>query len=84
MALQKGDIANFEVLKRAAADGNIALMECKDVKTGEYRAVICAVSHVDGEFALVPFGHMCLGNPYEDYIPPEGGGYWLEVIPHGE
>lgn len=35
--------ANFTTLLRAAADGNLALMECADAATGEPRYVICAV-----------------------------------------
>jgi hypothetical protein len=31
---------NFETLLRAAADGNLALMECADALTGEPRYVI--------------------------------------------
>jgi hypothetical protein len=34
--------ANFTTLLRAAADGNLALMECADAVTGEARYVICA------------------------------------------
>jgi hypothetical protein len=61
---------NFETLKRAALDGNLALMECTDAKTGETRIVICAVSQIHDEFTMTPFGHLAEGNPYEAYLPP--------------
>lgn len=70
MALKQSDVANFETLKRACADGALALVQCKDAKTGEYRAVIAAVSFDGNEYNITPFGHMCTGNPYEDYIDP--------------
>ena len=63
--------ANFETLLRAAADGNLALMECVDAATGIPRYVICAAGR-DGEgFFFTPFGHLAEGNPYEAYVPPE-------------
>jgi hypothetical protein len=63
--------ANFETLLRAAADGNLALMECVDAATGTPRYVICAVG-CDGEaFVFTPFGHLAEDNPYEAYVPPE-------------
>jgi hypothetical protein len=41
MALKEADIANFETLQRAFKDGSLALVECQDFKTGEYRALRC-------------------------------------------
>ncbi|MDU6672714.1 MAG: DUF6117 family protein, partial [Bradyrhizobium sp.] len=35
--------ANFQSLLRAAADGNLALIECTDAVTAEPRYVICGV-----------------------------------------
>lgn len=68
--ISEGHKRNFETLKRAAADGNLALMECTDAKTSEVRIVICAVSQVHDEYVMTPFGHLCNGNPYEEYLPP--------------
>jgi len=70
MALQKGDVANFETLKRAAASGDLALIESKDAKTGEYRAVIAAIGRDGDEYIVTPLGHLATGNPYEDYADP--------------
>lgn len=71
MALKPGDRANFNTLLEAAKQGDLALMECTDAKTGEYRAVICAVNHDGTDHVMVPLGHIATGNPYEDYKPPD-------------
>ena len=62
--------ANFETLLRAAADGNLALMECADAITGEPRYVICAVGRDGADFVFTPFGHLAGGNPFDAYVPP--------------
>jgi hypothetical protein len=63
--------ANFQTLLHAATTGDLALMECTEVATGETRYVICAVGRSDGDFAFTPFGHLADGNPFELYRPPE-------------
>ncbi|WP_433947427.1 DUF6117 family protein [Brevundimonas diminuta] len=65
--------SNFETLLRAAADGNLALMECADSATGQTRYVICAVGRDDDAYVFTPFGHLADGDPYEAYTPPNGG-----------
>ncbi len=62
--------ANFQTLLRAAADGNLALMECTDAVTGETRHVICAVGRDGADFVFTPFGHLAEGSPYDAYMPP--------------
>ena len=62
--------ANFETLLRAAAEGNLALMECADALTGEPRYVMCAVGRDGAEFVFTPFGHLADGNPFDAYLPP--------------
>lgn len=52
--------ANFQTLLHAAADGNLALMECADAATGETRYVICAVGRDGADFLFTPFGHLRL------------------------
>ena len=61
---------NFQTLLRAAAEGNLALLECTDAETGVPRYVICAVGRAEGDFVFTPFGHLAAGNPYEAYTPP--------------
>lgn len=63
--------ANFQTLLRAAADGNLALLECTDAATRAPRYVVCAVGRDGEEFLFTPFGHLAEGNPYDAYLPPE-------------
>lgn len=70
MALKPGDKTNFETLLQAAKNGDLALIESADAETGEYRAVLCAVGWQDGEYIMTPFGHLCTGNPWEQYKDP--------------
>ena len=63
--------ANFETLLIAARNGHLALVECKDRATLAPRYVICAAWQVEGgDTKIVPFGHLCNGNPYEEYTDP--------------
>lgn len=71
MAIQNGYKANFETLKRAAHDGDLALMECADKVTGKTVVVICAVGRgrVAGEYVFSPLAKMFDGNPYDELNP---------------
>ena len=61
----------FETLKRACIDGNLALLECQDVKTCEPRYVLCAINRHRGEMLFAPLAHMTPDdNPYGAYTPP--------------
>ena len=62
---------NFQTLLNAATSGELALMECTEVATGETRYVICAVGREGDDYMLTPFGHLADGNPFELYRPPE-------------
>jgi hypothetical protein len=62
---------NFDTLRQAAVDGNLALVECTDAVTGEPRYVLCAVGRDGTEFVLTPFGHLAPGNPFDAYLPPD-------------
>ena len=70
MAIPEPYRRNFQTLLDAAADGNLALMECSDAASGVPRYVIVAVGRADGDYVMTPFGHLHDGNPYEDYHPP--------------
>ena len=61
---------NFNTLLRAAASGDLALVECADAMTGEPRYVLCAVGRDGGDYVMTPFGHLAPGNPFEAYAPP--------------
>lgn len=62
--------ANFQTLLRAAENGDLTLMECTEISTGEIRYVICAVGPDGGGYVFTPFGHLADGNPFETYRPP--------------
>ena len=62
--------ANFQTLLNAAANGDLALMECADAVSGETRYVIAAVGREGEEFVFTPFGHLADGDPSEAYLPP--------------
>lgn len=70
MALTEGEQANLDTLIRAAKNGDLALLETEDRASGERRAVIVAIFKRDGEYRIVPFGHLCPGDPYEEYVDP--------------
>ena len=70
MAIPDAYARNFDTLLRAAADGNLALLECTDAVTGVPRYVICAVGRADGDYVRTPFGHLHDGNPFDAYLPP--------------
>jgi hypothetical protein len=78
MALATGHKANFETLKRAFDAGDVALMECQLVATGEPVAVICAANRMaDGEIEFAPFGMLFNNSPYELLNPPNPDGGFL-------
>ena len=74
MAIPDYARANFETLMNAAKAGDLALMECTEVASGETRYVLCAVGREPdldgGDYVMTPFGHLAPGNPYDAYIPP--------------
>lgn len=70
MAIPEEPRTNFETLVKAAKAGDLALMECTEVASGETRYVLCAVGRDGDNYVMTPFGHLAPGNPYEAYIPP--------------
>lgn len=71
MAIPDHARTNFDTLRRAASDGNLALMECLDASTREPRYVLCAVGRNGGDYVFTPFGHLADGDPYGAYLPPD-------------
>lgn len=70
MAIRDYARANFETLMKAAKAGDLALMECTEVGSGETRYVLCAVDRDGDTYVMTPFGHLAPDNPYEAYVPP--------------
>lgn len=72
MALKDRDTSNFGVLRRAFMNDDVALVECTDAHTGEYRAVVCIVDRRVGRKVFVPVAAMAHEDPNELWIPPCG------------
>jgi hypothetical protein len=53
---------NFNTLLRAAACGDLALVECADAMTGEPRYVICAIARGE-DYVIRLFGHLARAVP---------------------
>lgn len=70
MAIDKSHKANFDTLLAAAGNGDLALMECKNAKTGAPVVALCAVDRDGGDFVFVPLAKLFDGNPYEELVPP--------------
>ena len=78
--LSDGDKANFDMLKRACENGDLALVDCQLIETGKSVAVVCAVNKPDGtsdSYGIIPIAMMFDGDPYELLNPPsvETSGY---------
>lgn len=78
MTIPAGHATNFDTMLRAASNGHLALLECKDAKTGEPVYTIVMVSRRGDEFEFVPVARMFDGNPYEQIVPPDPGE--IEVV----
>ena len=61
---------NFDTLVTAVSNGDVALLSCRDAKTNELRAVVCAVMTDGADKILVPLATLCDGNPYDELSPP--------------
>ena len=70
MAIPDSHRHNFETLQCAQDNGDLALVECTDVKTGKPVYTICAMQRDGNEYVMVPLAKMFDGNPYEELKPP--------------
>ena len=65
---------NFETLVETAKAGDLARAECTEVKRGETRYVLCAVSRgadqLGGDCVMTPFSHLAPGNSDNTCVPP--------------
>lgn len=72
MAIPDHARTNFNTRRRAAGDGNLALMEVPGCRHRRAPLRPCAVGRAeDGDFVMTPFGHLADGNPYDAYLPPD-------------
>lgn len=70
----KAQSKNFETLRRAFSEGDVALVECLVNATGEKVATVCAVTRDRDEVVFTPFAVMLNGNPFEMLSPPDPSG----------
>lgn len=68
--LRKGDRANFETLKRAFLNSNVALVSAIRKSDQQPVALLCAMSQDGMEVIPAPLAVMIEGNPYELYEDP--------------
>lgn len=79
MKISEGYKANFETLRQAFANGDVALLDCMSTITNKPVAVICAVNRDGKNFELVPVAKLFDVNPYEELLPPNpDGGYFSQ------
>jgi hypothetical protein len=78
MAIPQHHMNNFNTLQRAFAQGQVALVECKDERNGEIVYAIAAVQQSsiivpgqDPEVEIIPFAQMFNDNPFEFLAPPD-------------
>ena len=70
MPIELAYVNNFKTLCRAIDNADVALLECTDAATGKKVVAICAVSHKNGDYAMVPIAKLFDGDPYKELIPP--------------
>lgn len=69
--LQDHSKKNFETLKRAMRNGDLALVSMFRHNDVEPRAVCCAIQeNENGTFTPIPLAEMIEGNPFEIYEDP--------------
>lgn len=71
MSLLPGHRTNFDTLRQAALNNDLALMDCRHRDTGEPIAVLCAANRLPrGEIGFVPLAMLFNNNPYDFLDPP--------------
>lgn len=76
MKLRPNDKHNFEELKRAFANGDVALVDTFDVKDQKQVAMICIVERDGKEYELTPVAALVDydENVFARYQPPDTKG----------
>ena len=61
---------NFDTIKRAARNDDLALVQCTDAQTGQFVAAVCVVNrNPDGSMEFIPVARM-LNDPFKELVPP--------------
>ena len=75
MALNPAHISNFETMRKASKNGDLALLECTWAGTEKTAAtIVVAQRHSDGGVTFLPIAVM-LEDPFKELNPPEGASY---------
>jgi hypothetical protein len=77
-AITIGYKTNFQTLLDAARNGDLALLDCQDKKTGlPVRVIVALNRESNGDVTFAPLAKLFDGNPYEELNPPNpDGGYF--------
>ena len=70
MAIPEAYSNNFETLQRAQDNGDLALVECTDAKTGKLVYTVCAMQSDGDGYLMVPLAKLFDGDSYEELVPP--------------
>ena len=68
--LSAADKANFETLKRAVFNGDLALVSTIRKRDKKHVALVCVIERDDEMFNVRPLAIMLEGNPYDDFEDP--------------
>lgn len=77
---------DFDLLRGAFERGDVALMECQEVATGDVVAVIAITrpnKSGDGT-EFLPFAQMYKNNPYHEWRPPNPDGGFFPALDEEE
>jgi hypothetical protein len=64
--------ANFETLRQAFRNNDVALAECMVKASGKRAVVVCVVNRSKKHIAIAPFVRFFEGDPLEILTPPKG------------
>lgn len=75
MTISAAQKVAFDAVKAAGQRGRLALMECKDSRTGKPVYAVCAIHRTPGPrgevgFEFVPVARLFDGDPYAELVPP--------------
>lgn len=73
MAIPEGCRSHFDTLLLASENGDLCLVECYAVGTGQPVYTLCAVNRDAQDVELVPLAKLFAGNPYDELTPPMEG-----------
>lgn len=68
--LRQGDRDNFETLKQALSNGDLALVSAIRKQDQQPVALVCAIGRGGSDYFLTPLAVMVEGNPFEDFEDP--------------